>query len=285
MTGHGRGEIVTDGVRVVVECFSVNRKQCEISLAAGREYAWMEPSVREEVLKRISRGKVQVSLGIEKSAAAPASFFDRQRAAAFLHEARLLQKKLGLSGEITLETLLAAPGVLKAPDEQPRDLWPSVRKALALSLDALLAMRVREGAHLKKDLSRAIRNISSLTRKVRALAPAVPVRQRENLLRRLESSSLPMDVLEPRVIAEIALFAERCDISEELSRIDSHLSQFREALDADGPVGRTLEFLTQELGREWNTTGSKANDAGISRLVVQAKAELDRIREQSANIE
>lgn len=285
MTGHGRGEIVAKGMRVVVECFSVNRKQGEVSLAAGREWQWMEPHVREDVLKRVSRGKVQVSAVIERAEGAATGMIDHKRAAAFLAEARQLQKKLGLADGITLETILAAPGVVRSDGEVDRSVLPLVQKALAKSLDALLEMRAREGAHLKKELKRVLARMSAVVKRVRTLAPNVPKRQRENLLKRLESASLPVDVLEPRLATEIAIFAERCDVSEELARLESHLVQFGEALDTDGPVGRTMEFLAQEMGREWNTTGAKANDAAISRLVVEAKAELDRIREQLANIE
>jgi len=285
MTGHGRGEIVAKGMRVVVECFSVNRKQGEVSLAAGREWQWMEPHVREDVLKRVSRGKVQVSVVFERAEGSASGLIDHQRAAAFLKEARLLQKKLGLTEGITLETILAAPGVVRADGEVDREVLPLVQKALAKSLDALLDMRAREGANLKKELKRVLTRMSAIVKRVRTLAPNVPKRQRENLLKRLEGANLPVDVLEPRLATEIAIFAERCDISEELARLESHLGQFGEALDTDGPVGRTMEFLAQEMGREWNTTGAKANDAAISRLVVEAKAELDRIREQLANIE
>jgi uncharacterized protein (TIGR00255 family) len=285
MTGHGRGDAVAKGVRAVVECFSVNRKQGEVSVAVARELGWMEPRVREEVLKRVARGKVQVSIVLEQSFQSGAVLIDQARAAGFLREARALQKKLGLPGEVTLETVLAAPGVLQAGDEAARDSWPLVKSALDAALQSLLGMRAREGAHLKKELARVAGRMAGLVRRIRRLAPQVPVRQRENLLRRLESAHLPVDVLDPRVATEIAVFAERCDITEEMERLESHLGQFREKLEADGPTGRTLEFLAQEMGREWNTTGSKANDAEISRLVVEAKAELDRIREQLANIE
>jgi len=160
-----------------------------------------------------------------------------------------------------------------------------VKRALGSALDGLMVMRGREGANLKKEISGTITRLAGRVRSVRVLAPRVPKRQRENLLRRLESANLPVDVMEPRLAAEIAVFAERCDITEELARLESHLVQFREYLAASGPAGRTMEFLTQEMGREWNTIGSKANDAEISRLVVEAKSELDRAREQLANIE
>lgn len=285
MTGHGRGDAVVKGVRAVVECFSVNRKQGEVSVAVPRELAWMEPRVREEVLKRVARGKVQVSIVIEQSAQAGVVLIDKVRAEVFLKEARALQKKLHLPGDIRLETVLAAPGVLKTTDETTRDTWPLVKRALDISLEALLAMRAKEGGHLKKELTRVAARMAGLVRQVRSLAPRVPKKQRENLLKRLEAARLSLDVMDQRVAAEIAVFAERCDITEELERLDSHLLQFREKLETDGPIGRTMEFITQEMGREWNTTGSKANDAEISRLVVEAKAELDRLREQLANIE
>jgi len=277
--------VVAGGLRVVAECFSVNRRQGEVALTTSRELAWIEPRVREEVLKRISRGKVQVSLAVERSSQSAPVFVDRRRAAEFLREARLLKKELKLGGEISLETVLAAPGVLQANDVTGLELWPLVSRALRAALDGLLNMRVREGAHLRKELLRGVARMASLVRRVRVLAPRVPKRQRATLLRRLQSARLPADVLDPRVATEIAIFAERCDITEELARLESHLTQFREHLDSEDPVGRTLEFLAQEMGREWNTAGAKANDAEISLLVVKAKAELDKAREQLANVE
>jgi len=285
MTGHGRGEALAGGVRVAVECFSVNRKQAEVSFTGPREFAVLEATVREEVQKRIARGKVQVSLSVESSAGARENLIDQARAQSFLRQARALQKSLGLSGEISLETVLAAPGVLRTDSATADDIRPLLIRALGDALDGLQKMRQREGAFLKKELQRVASRLVKLVKQVRILAPKVPPRQRENLLRRLQGASLPFDVLDPRVTAEIATFAERCDISEELARLASHHAQFLDKLDAGEPVGRTLEFLAQEMGREWNTTGAKANDADIARLVVEAKAELDRLREQLANIE
>lgn len=285
MTGHGRGDAAVRGVRAVVECFSVNRKQGEVAVSVPRELSWIDPHVREDVLKRVSRGKVQVSITLERVAGASAPCLDERRAADFLRQARALQKKLGLPGEVTLQTILSAPGVLKSEADENRDVLPAVRKALGAALDDLLAMRAREGAHLRKEITRVAARLTALVKKVRALAPNVPKRQRENLRRRLDAAGLPAAVLDPRLVTEIAVFAERCDITEELTRLDSHLVQLGEHLARTGPVGRTLEFLTQEMGREWNTTGAKANDAEITRLVVAAKSELDRLREQLANIE
>ncbi len=267
----------------MAECFSVNRRQGEVLLVTARELGWIEPRVREEVLKRISRGKVQVSIAVERPAQSPSLLINKRRAARFLQEARSLQKDLDLGGVISLETILAAPGVLNTEDVSGPELWPLISRALEIALHGLLAMRVREGTHLKKELTRELTAISALVRRVRMLAPRVPKRQREVLLRRLESAKL--DVLDSRIATEIALFADRCDINEELARLESHLAQFREHLQRSDPVGRTLEFLAQEIGREWNTSSAKANDAKISLLVVEAKARLERVREQLANVE
>lgn len=285
MTGHGRGEARAKGRQVVVECFSVNRKQGEVSLTAPRELAWIEPHVREEVLKRIVRGKVQVSVAAAQTGETPAGMVDKKRAAGFLREARALQRTLGLKGEIGIETVLAAPGVLKSCEDTMRAIWPVVRTALHRALDDMLAMRAREGAHLRRELRRGLSRLSALARRVRPLAARVPKSHREALLRRVRAAKLPLDIPDSRLIGEIALLAERSDITEELTRLESHLAQFRETLESSGPAGRKLEFLVQEMGREWNTTGAKASDAAISRLVVAAKSELDKLREQLANIE
>jgi len=285
MTGHGRGTAVARNFRVVAECFSVNRRQCEVALVTSRDLAWLEPGVREEVFKRISRGKVQVSLTVEHPPQSAPVLVDRRRAAEFLREVRALQNELDLAGDISLETVLSAPGVLRTEDTQQGELWPLVRQALGQALEGLLAMRVREGTHLKKELLRAVARMTTRLRRVRVLAPRVPKRQRAALFNRLQAARLPVDLLDPRITTEIAVFAERCDITEELARLESHLGQFGDHLESNEPVGRTLEFLAQEMGREWHTAGAKANDAEISLLVVEAKAELDKAREQLANVE
>jgi len=285
MTGHGRGTAGARNFRVVAECFSVNRRQCEVALVTSRDLAWLEPGVREEVFKRISRGKVQVSLTVEHPPQSAPVLVDRRRAAEFLREVRALQNELDLAGDISLETVLSAPGVLRTEDTQQGELWPLVRQALGQALEGLLAMRVREGTHLKKELLRAVARMTTRLRRIRALAPRVPKRQRAALFNRLQAARLPVDLLDPRITTEIAVFAERCDITEELARLESHLGQFGDHLESNEPVGRTLEFLAQEMSREWHTAGAKANDAEISLLVVEAKAELDKAREQLANVE
>ncbi|MEI8294663.1 MAG: YicC/YloC family endoribonuclease [bacterium] len=285
MTGHGRGEARTQSWTSVVECHSVNRKTAEVVVHADRSAALLEPSIRERVLERISRGRVQVNLSLAFIGDAAQSFFDEKRAAEFVEQARRLQKKLGLDGGVSLADVLAAPGVVRASEVQIDSASATVMAALDEALEGLVATRAREGMALKKALSKSANHLGSIIKKTAPLAGKVTAAYRGTLRKRLEQAGIGHLIDDPRLATEVAIFAERCDITEELERAASHIEQFHEKLDAKGPVGRTLEFLTQELGREFNTLGSKSAHTTISRLVIEAKSELDRIREQLANIE
>lgn len=285
MTGHGRGEARTKRWAAVVECHSVNRKTAEVVLHADRSALRLEPAVRDRVLERVARGRVQVNLTLICSKGGAQNFFDEARAEEFVTEARRLQKKLGLDGAITLSDVLAAPGVVQTSDAGIEDATDAVISALDAALDGLVSTRTKEGAALQKVLSKSIDKLAAIIKKTAPLAGKVTDSYRETLHKRISRAGLNLSMDDPRLVAEVAIFAERCDITEELERAASHISQFREKLAAKGPVGRTLEFITQELGREFNTLGSKSAHTTISRLVIDAKAELDRIREQLANIE
>jgi len=283
MTGHGAGSALSGGVRARVECFSVNRKGAEVSFSAPRELGGLEPLVREKVLSRVSRGRVSVTASIEAEGAGE-SLVDLARARAYLGEIRKMQKALGLTGEVAVETILAGPGVLRtgAPAES---YWPAVESALDMALDGLAGTRAREGKNLRAELARHLRDLEKLAAGVRPYAADFPRKYRAALMARLERANLPFEISDPRIAAEVAVFADRCDITEELARLASHAGQFRATLASKEPSGRTLEFLAQEMGREWNTIGSKSGDKEISRLVIAAKSTLDKIREQSANVE
>jgi uncharacterized protein (TIGR00255 family) len=190
-------------------------------------------------------------------------------------------------GEITIATILQAPGVMRFPEEalDPEDTWPAVEGALRAALADLIKMREREGKHLAKDLIHRLKAIRKKLKEVRALHPDVVKRYRAALLDRIQKAGLPLPNEDERVLKEITFFADRADVSEELTRLESHLSQFAHHLRKNEPVGRTLEFMTQEISRELNTLGAKANDAAISQHVVACKAELEKIREQIQNLE
>jgi uncharacterized protein (TIGR00255 family) len=200
---------------------------------------------------------------------------------------RRLQHKLGLDGAINIDTVLRAPGVLLSPDQDvdAEHVWPVLEKALETALHALLEMRKTEGLALAADLKARLLSLRDLVENIRTRAPEITAQHRTQLLERLKAAEIEISLSDERLLRELALFADRCDISEELTRLSSHFSQMGKLIENDGPVGRTLEFLTQEIAREFNTLGVKSNDATISHWVVAGKAELEKIREQIQNIE
>jgi uncharacterized protein (TIGR00255 family) len=179
------------------------------------------------------------------------------------------------------------PGVLvsETRETEPEEVWPVLQSALSAALKQFIEMRSIEGNHLREEMETRLATIESLAGKIAELAPTVPEHQREVLRQRLEKAGLPLPLDDERIIKEIALFADRTDISEELSRAASHLKQFRTYLASEEPVGRSLDFLIQEFFREFNTMGSKCNHAAIAHHVVAAKTELEKIREQIQNVE
>ena len=289
MTGHGRGSSSASGWRFTVECSSVNRKGIEIAAALPKPLASLEPRVREEVQKAVRRGRVNVSVALEAAAGGSAQgVVDKVAAQRALRDLKALREELSLPGEITLEMVLQSPGVFRDPGEEtppPENLWPALQAALAQALERMTALRKKEGAHLSNDLLKRVRLLESAVKAVRARVPALLRQRRDHLRGRLRELGVDTDPRDPSLARELALMAERSDIAEELTRLESHFAQFREALAGNEPAGRTLDYLAQEMFREFNTLGNKAGDAAISRRVVQSKAELDRIREQVANLE
>jgi len=289
MTGHGRGSLLEAGRRITVECASVNRKGIEIAVTLPKFLVTLEPLVREEVQRFVRRGRVNVAIAMESSGVVPEqNIIDKAAAHRALRELRALREELSLPGEISLELLLRSPGVLKNVTEDvpaAAELWPSIRTVLIKALERMGVMRRREGAHLVSDLLKRVRLLESATRGIRTRIPVVLRQRRDHLRRRLEELGSPTALGDPALARELALMAERSDIAEEVTRLESHFDQCREALAGTEPAGRTLDYLAQEMFREFNTLGNKAGDAIISRRVVQSKAELDRIREQVANLE
>lgn len=290
MTGAGWGECSHDGLKVTVELSSVNRKQSEIFVNLPRELEGLEPQLRDEINRRVGRGRVSVRVSLH---AAEGQDGARVRvntalAGAYVAELRKLAKHLGLSGELSAEVLLRAPGVFEsdAKVSDPEALWPSVREALTSAMASMLKMRAREGAHLKKDLCDRIGTMRKAVARIRKEAPLVQKRYREQLIERIKLAGLQeLQIDEERISKEVVFFADRSDVSEELTRLQSHFQQFDDCVKSTEPVGRTLDFLAQEFNREINTIGSKANDAAISREVVELKTELEKFREQVQNVE
>ena len=287
MTGYGRGESARNGGKFTVELNSVNRKQNDVLVTLPRELAELEPRVRDLINAEVSRGRLTVVIAHHASNGETNLALDTDLAKTYYSSMVALQKVLGAKGEITIETVLRAPGVLKTPEAQfdVEDSWGDIDVSLRSALRDLVKMREKEGKHLAKDLIKRLKTLRECVRQVRTLQPAVVKRYRQNLHDRIQKAGIDLPIDDDRLLKEVIVFADKCDITEELTRLESHFAQFAHTLRKNEPVGRTLEFMSQEISREFNTIGAKANDVEISQLVVTCKAELEKIREQLSNIE
>jgi uncharacterized protein (TIGR00255 family) len=288
MTGYGRSEADYNGIKFSVELNSVNRKQSDIVITLPRDLTGLEPRVRQTINDSIFRGRTNVVISRHDGSGGVGKLALDTELARSYHEAiQALQRELKAPGEIPIATILQAPGVLRAPEQAltPEEAWPAIERALRNALTELIKMREREGKHLAKDLIHRLKAMRKRLKEIRALHPDVVKRYRSALLSRIQKAGLPITGEDERLLKEISFFADRSDISEELTRVESHLAQFAHHLRRNEPVGRTLEFITQEIFRELNTLGAKANDAAISQHVVACKAELEKIREQIQNLE
>ncbi len=289
MTGYGRGECVKEGFKFTVELNSVNRKQSDVTINLPKEMVELEPRIRDVINSQLSRGRINVVVAYHRGNAKAEDQIelDMALAKAYHRAIQKLQKQIKVNGTLTLDAILRAPGVLKLAESSVdvEAIWPNVETALRKALVQMVKMREKEGKFLSNDLTQRLDGISAGIDQVRNAAPATVTRYREQLHARVKEAGLTVPLDDERLLKEVVIFADRCDITEELTRMASHLKQFREHLNSNEPVGRTLDFLTQEMNREINTIGSKANAAEISQQVVKMKAELEKIREQIQNIE
>lgn len=288
MTGFGRAEHATSNLAARVEAASVNRKQGEIVVQMPRAYAELEAKIRKIALQKLSRGRVSLSIQIEKPEGTSGGVhLNAARAKALEAAFTELSDAIDRPVQLSATDFLRAPDVFDFNDEpaDPADALMTITPAVEEALNQMIAMRANEGQHLHDDIESRISTLEDLARQIISHAPSVTEKYRDNLHRRLTETGLEFDINDERVLKEIGLFADRCDISEEITRLNSHFEKFREYLAADEPVGRPLDFLCQELNREFNTIGSKANDAILAQLIVNAKTELEKIREQVQNVE
>ena len=288
MTGYGRGECARNGIKFTVELNSINRKQSDITIDLPRELIELEPRIRDEINARVSRGRLGVVIAHHRASTkhTPVAV-DHALAQGIHHAATRLQKEMKLKGELTIDTVLRTPGVLKINHHEfdPEKVWPNVKSALNTALDSLVKMREKEGRYLRDALLKHLNLFKAELVKVHTEAPNVVKRYQTQLRERIASAGVELPVNDERLIKEVIFFADRSDITEELTRLESHLRQFHDCLEAKESVGRTLDFLAQEMFRETNTIGAKANDMIISRAVVIMKAELEKVREQIQNVE
>lgn len=289
MTGYGRGSASAEGVTVGVEISSVNRKQLDVVLSIPRGMNLLEARISEEVHTALTRGRVTVDISIEWSDAArrKAVRVDTELASAYVTTLREAARTLKVQDDLSIQALVGMPDVLHfaRPQEDIERVWRVLQKALRKALLAFNEMRSREGRALQRDLQGRLNILGEHVTTIRRRAPSVVRRYRRTLKERLTDAGVHWEQGDDRLLREIALFADRSDISEELTRLDSHLKQARKMTRSKEATGRSLDFLAQEMFREINTIGSKANDTHILQRAVDFKAELERIREQVQNIE
>jgi uncharacterized protein (TIGR00255 family) len=292
MTGFGRGEHIDSQVCYRVEVSSVNRKHADVVIGIPRPLVTLEPKIKERLLERVSRGRITISIHILPLATSTATTGLRINHALAADYLAGLRELAAIAPDIQLDIhagdLLRAPGIFALEEDalQPEAAWQGIQPALDQAIEELIATRKTEGTNLRIDLEARIDRLEQeTTAAIKDLAATVVEHYRTQLAERLKHAGLPLPMDDERLIREIALFAEKSDITEELTRLASHLKKFRELIKQTQPTGRSLDFFSQELSREFNTIGSKAHSAAIAQLVVQGKTEVEKIREQVQNIE
>ncbi len=290
MTGYGKGQTPAGPFTISVEISAVNHRQTDIRLDLPPGLGFMEHDLRRLVRSRISRGAVLCRIFAAAGRGQPpaSAVLDEPAAAAVVAQARRLARRLRLADDLRASHLLAIPGLwAAAPDKLPPDILQSaIRRAVRQALSELDRMRLVEGRALAADLAARLRKISQAVGRLERLAPRAAARARRHLRGKIRAWAPDGAALtSSRLEREIAAAVMRSDIAEELTRLRSHLQQAEHCLRARKPVGRTLDFLLQEMFREINTAGAKVGDAASARLAVQAKTELERVREQAQNLE
>ena len=288
MTGFGKGEINHPSGKFEVEVHSLNRKHFELSVHLPKNFLGLEPEIRQLVAKSISRGRVNLQVNFEMSPRAGGQLVVNKELAKRYHKTYSdLKKELGLGGDVSLNLIVQAQDVVKfVPfDLSLKAAQPTIIRGVQQALQALLKMRLTEGRSLYREISTRLKGVQQAAKRVEKNVPKTVKEYEEKLLQKVREADEAARKNEDLVRKEIAIFADRIDVTEELSRLESHLSQFHQLLRQSEPVGRSLDFLIQEMHREVNTIGSKANSAVISKDVVFLKSEIEKIREQVQNVE
>lgn len=288
MTGYGRGVISTPSYSITIDIKSINHRFVETYFKLPKVYLFIEDRLRREVNNRISRGKIEVTVTIEKLVTEENLVQVNQSLfASYMTAIDQLKQNFGLNGTVDIQTIINLPDVFRVtqPEIDQELLSGFAVQALNSGLDSLILSRQSEGERLVKDLLAKISFLSSLRLQLIELAPLVVSTYQEKLTKRILELMNGIEIDPARIAMEVAIFADKSDINEELVRLESHLLQFTDALRSQEPIGRRLDFLVQELNREINTVGSKANDLKIAQLVIDFKSELEKIREQIQNIE
>ena len=288
MTGYGRSQQQLGGRDISVEIRSVNHRFLEASIRVPRAYGYLEEKLKAFLQSRVSRGKVDVSVTVYALDGQGTEVeLNRALARGYVEALRGLSEELSLRDDLSLSAVARFGDIFtvrRAPEDEEA-VWADVQQVAARALDGFVAMREAEGARLRADLLEKLDGIAARVEQVEALAPQTVQRYRERLAAKMQEVLADRNIDEQRLVQEAAIFADRVAVDEETVRLRSHLAQFGRLLEAGEPVGRKLDFLVQEMNREANTIGSKAQDVAVTGLVVEIKSEIEKIREQIQNIE
>ncbi|MBI3317644.1 MAG: YicC family protein, partial [Candidatus Omnitrophica bacterium] len=288
MTGFGRGEASLPSVgRAVVEIQTLNHRFLEVECRLPEGFQSFEEQVRAMAAGALRRGRARISVALRVEGAGARPAFQTAVARQYLGQLKRLKRELGLPGSVSLEMILGLPQVISVPqqDRLPADWWPALKGALAKALAQVVRMRRKEGAHLAEEMTRLLGTLQSLAGKIRRRLPALRAGLKKRMARRIQALATMGKSGQGAVAAEAASLVQGMDVSEELARIDSHLIHLRQAISGRlESAGRTVDFLAQELQREVNTLGTKAREAQVIGWVVAMKNEIEKLREQSANV-
>ncbi|MBY0097636.1 YicC/YloC family endoribonuclease [Mesobacillus maritimus] len=287
MTGFGRGTVETEQLGVTVEIKSVNHRFCEFHIRMPNQLLKIEANLKKSLATHIKRGRVEVYVTLDGQAAINRGVkIDWELLDQYFRYITEVKDKYGLSGEVTLGELVNRPELIQIEEKNTENefLESLVLKALSLAIDELVQMRIREGKALELDVKGNIERLQARSHKVRQFAPIVVEQFRDRLTKKMDEF-VGGQLEETRILTEVAIFADKADINEELTRLESHIKQFLTILQLTEPIGRKLDFLVQEMNREINTIGSKANDSKIAMEVVEMKSLLEKVKEQVQNIE
>jgi len=288
MTGYGKGGATSSRGSFSVEIRSVNHRYGEVSVRMPRAFLSLENEIKRQISTALKRGKIDVAVQWEEVTAAEAvPQLNNELAKGYFDTFSHLSRELGLTQEVPLSLVLAQKGVLRDVSTviEETEFLPQLTQAVAAAMAAIDAMRAKEGEALAADLLARRSQIAEWVARISERTPLMVAEYQQKLAARLEQLLGATELDPARLAQEVALLADRCDITEELVRLASHFAQFDAALSIPEPVGRKLDFLMQEMNREVNTIGSKANDAAIAGLVIQIKAEMEKMREQVQNVE
>lgn len=286
MTGYGRGKSCGK-IGWEVELKSVNHRFLEIYVRLPRPWFFLEERIKNYIRERISRGRIDVFVNFSPQALPVDIKFDKRAAESYYKKLVELKDEVGFEGPISLSLLSMMPDLFLAEQQFPEEeeLWPELEEALREAVENLIEMRTNEGKNLWLDLLARLDFIMEKVGYIKARSDVMVEEYRKRLQQKVRKIKEGLEVSEDRLEAEVVLFAERSDISEELVRIESHIAQFKNMANSDGAVGKKLDFLAQEIFREVNTIAAKSADYNITREVVEIKSELEKIREQLQNIE